>query len=168
MGGTQAVDQVAEAQVPDQVTGTQELDHVAGTQVLDHVAGTQAVDQVAEAQVPDQVTGIQVVDQVAGTQVVDQVDGVEVVVDQVAGVQVVNQVAGTQGGGSSGRSREDGCSDPGVIQTDIGLVCDISTLSHNGKVELLLNPFTPGDGYKFAHQAAQKGTKSWKVSNGRG
>ena len=33
-----------------------------------------------------------------------------------------------------------------MIQTEIGLVFDILTLSDNQKVELLLNHFTPGDG----------------------
>ena len=52
-------------------------------------------------------------------------------------------VAGTQVHyGSGGRNRSDGCSDPGVIQTDIGLVCDISTLSDNQKVDLTpVEPF---------------------------
>ena len=87
-------------------------------------------------------------------------------VDQVAGTQVVlDQVAGTQVHyGSSGRNRSDGCSDPGVIQTDIGLVCDISTLSDNQKVELLLNHFIPGDGYDFAHEAVQKRANKWKLA----
>ena len=30
--------------------------------------------------------------------------------------------------------------------------------------ELLLNHFTPGDGYEFIHQVVQKGTKKWKLS----
>ena len=51
-----------------------------------------------------------------------------------------------------------------MIQPDIGLVCDISTLSDNQKVELLLNHFTPGDGYDFAHEAVQKGANKWKLS----
>ena len=59
--------------------------------------------------------------------------------------------------GSSGRNRSDGCSDPGVIQTVIRLACNISTLSGNQKVEHLLNHFTPGDGYEFAHQAGAEG-----------
>ena len=47
--------------------------------------------------------------------------------------------------GSSGRNRSDGCSDPGVIEPDIGLVCDISTLSDNQKIELTpVEPFHPG------------------------
>ena len=70
--------------------------------------------------------------------------------------------------GSSGRNRSDGCSDPGVIQPDIGLVCDISTLFDNKKVELLLNHFTPGDGDEFAHEAVQKGAHKWKLSFQRG
>ena len=95
-------------------------------------------------------------DQVTAAQMVDQLAGVQVVVDQVAGVQVHY--------GSRGRNRSDGCSDPGVIQTDIGLICDISTLSDNQKVELLLNQFTSGDGYEFAHEAVQKGANKWKLS----
>ena len=77
--------------------------------------------------------GAQVVDQMAGVQMVDQLAGVQVVVDLVAGTQVHY--------GSRGRNRSDGCSDPDVIQTDIGLVCDISTLSDNQKVEHMLNHF---------------------------
>ena len=30
--------------------------------------------------------------------------------------------------------------------------------------ELLLNHFTPGDGYEFTHQVVQKGAKKWKLS----
>ena len=104
----------------------------------------------------DHVEGAQVLDQVAGAQMVDQLAGVQVVVDLVAGTHVHY--------GSSGRNRSDDCSDPGVIHTDIGLVCDISTLSDNQKVELLLNHFTPGDGYEFAHEAVQKGGNKWKLS----
>ena len=29
--------------------------------------------------------------------------------------------------------------------------------------ELLLNHFTPGDGYEFTHQVVQKGAKKWKL-----
>ena len=115
------------------------------------------VGQVAGVQVvANQVVGTQVVDQVAGAQIVDQLAGVQVVVDLVAGTQVHY--------GSSGTNRSDGCSDIGVIQTDIGLVCDISALSDNQKVELLLNHFTPGDGYEFAHETVQKGAKKWKLT----
>ena len=66
--------------------------------------------------------------------------------------------------GSSGRNRSDGCSDPGVVQTDIGLVCDISTLSDKQKVELPLNHFTPGDGDEFVHEACRRGANKWKLS----
>ena len=59
--------------------------------------------------------------------------------------------------GSSDRNRSDGCSDPGVIQTDIRLTCNISTLSVTQKVERMLNHVTPGDGYEFAHQAGAEG-----------
>ena len=118
------------------------------------------MDQVEGAQVVDQMSGTQVVlDHVAGVQMVDQLAGVQVVVDLVAGTQVHY--------GSSGRNRSDGCSDPGGIQTDIGRVCDISTMSDNQKVELLLNHFTPGDGYEFAHEAVQTGSNKWKLSDQR-
>ena len=30
--------------------------------------------------------------------------------------------------------------------------------------ELLLNHFTPGEGYEFTHQVVQKGAKKWKLS----
>ena len=30
--------------------------------------------------------------------------------------------------------------------------------------ELLLNHFTPGDGYEFTHQVVQEGAKKWKLS----
>ena len=30
--------------------------------------------------------------------------------------------------------------------------------------ELLLNHFTPGDGYEFIQQVVQKGAKTWKLS----
>ena len=77
-----------------------------------------------------------VLDQVTGAQMVDHLAGVQVVVDLVAGTQVHY--------GSGGRNLSDGCSDPGVIQTDIGLVCDISTLSDNQKVDLTpVEPFHP-------------------------
>ena len=32
-----------------------------------------------------------------------------------------------------------------------------------GGAELLLNHFTPGDGYEFTHQVVQKGAKKWRV-----
>ena len=110
------------------------------------------------AQVVDQVAGTQVVlDQMAGAQMVDQLAGVQVAVDLVAGTQVHY--------GSSGRNRSDGCSDPGVIQIDIGLVCNISTLSDNQKSNsLLLNHFTPCDGYEFAHETLPKGANKLKLS----
>ena len=66
--------------------------------------------------------------------------------------------------GSSGRNRSDGCSDPGVIQTDIRLASNFSTLSGNQKVEILLNHITPGDAYEFDHQAVQKEANEWKLS----
>ena len=106
--------------------------------MLDQVTGAQVLHQVEGAHVVDQVVGVQVVvDQVAGAEVVvDQVTGVQVVVDQVAGSQVVvDLVAGTQVYGD-----------------------------RVAGAELLLNHFTPGDGYEFTHQVVQKGAKKWKLS----
>ena len=83
---------------------------------------------MAGTQAVEQVAGAQVLDQVAGTLVLDKVAGVQVLAP-VTGVQLLDQVTG----------------------------CNISTLSANQKVDRLLNHFTPGDGYEFAHQAGAEG-----------
>ena len=36
-------------------------------------------------------------------------------------------------------------------------------LSDNQKVKLLLNHFTPGDSYEFAHQVARNGANKWLI-----
>ena len=46
-----------------------------------------------------------------------------------------------------------------MVGTQVGLHVD-----RVAGAELLLNHFTPGDGYEFTHQVVQKGAKKWKLS----
>ena len=51
------------------------------------------------------------------------------------------------------------------VQVVVDLVA--GTQVHADRVagaKLLLNHFTPGDGYEFTHQFVQNGTKKWKLS----
>ena len=71
--------------------------------------------------------------------------GAQVVVDQVAGAQVVvDQVAGAQ------------------VVVDLVTASQVPANRVAG-TDLLLNHFTPGDGYEFTHQVVQKEAKKWKL-----
>ena len=127
----------------------------------------------------DQVTGAHVVAQVAGASSGNSSGSVGSSSRSSCG----GSSGRSSGGGSSSRSSSGGSSGrcsglhvdrvAGAVQMavvilmsfrqTIGLVCDISNLSDNHNFELMLNNFTPGNGYEFTHRGHAEGGEEMEV-----